>query len=388
MISVARKNLLAEKTRLLASVSGVTFSIVLIIVLLGVYNAFSTLATAYIDNMEADVIIAQEGVTEMFHSYSVLDNTKVSQVERLSGGKAYGLINRATNVRTTENDGSKIVDYPGRLLESVAGADTEALNIVGYDTKANVGGPWITLAGKSIPDKHEIIVDRVFAAKTGLYLNDQLEAFGRVFTISGITDQNNILVYTRAFIDKEEAQEILNQESSVNFILLQLPDPNSAREVSQKLEDELEGISAYTKHDFAISNAKMITDSFLPIIAVIVVIGFLTGTVVVGLTIYTATMEKLSEFGILKAIGANSGRLFLIVVEQAIWTALLGFILGALVSQVVVKVSTDLVPVMIVDINADIYLAALLTSVVIGILASYLPIRKIANLDPATVFRK
>ncbi|MFV1917022.1 MAG: ABC transporter permease, partial [Patescibacteria group bacterium] len=262
MVSVARKNLLAEKTRLFTSVSGVAFSILLIIFLMGVYNAFSELSTAYIDNIDADIIVGQEGVTDMFHTFSVLGTKKISQVERVSGGDAYGLVSRAGGVLVTEEDGSKIVDYPGRPKgENVIG-DKEIVNIVGFDTKTTgMGGPWVMISGSDSPGKREIVVDKVFAGQTGLSIGDQIEAYDEVFTIVGITDKNNMMVYTRAFVDLGEAQDILKEKDTVNFILVKLPDPSQASEVVERLEREISGISAFTNSDFAISNGKMINES-------------------------------------------------------------------------------------------------------------------------------
>ncbi|MFV1917163.1 MAG: ABC transporter permease, partial [Patescibacteria group bacterium] len=144
----------------------------------------------------------------------------------------------------------------------------------------------------------------------------------------------------------------------------------------------------FTNSDFAISNGKMINESFLPIVLVITILGFLTGTVVVGLTVYNATVEKLSEFGVLKAIGASNTKLFLIVFEQALWSSLLGFVAGMVLAWVVIKAVVSLVPIMTVELNSTIYIIAFVTAVMMSIVASYLPVKKISGLDPAIVFRK
>jgi len=388
MVSVARKNLFAEKTRLFVSVGGVAFSILLIIFLMGVYNAFDVLATAYIDRIGADLVISQEGATDMFHTFSILKKEKIKQVERISGGRAYGLISRVTNVLVTEEDGSKIVKYPGRSKAKNLTGVKETVDVIGFDTKTGVGGPWVMIEGKAIPGKREIIVDQVFSRKTGLGIGDQVEMFDHIFTISGITDKNNMMVFSRAFINLSEAQDILGEKDSVNYILIKLPDPSQASIVAAKLEKGVSGISAFTRSEFAVSNAKMINDSFLPIILVITIISFLTGAVVVGLTVYTATMEKMAEFGVLKAIGATNNTLFLIVFEQALWSSLLGFLLGVLLATTVIKIVVESVPVMVVELNFTIYAVAFMTAILMSLIASYIPVRRIAELDPAVVFRR
>jgi putative ABC transport system permease protein len=388
MISVARRNLWREKTRFIASVSGVAFSILLVIFLMGVYNAFSVLSGAYISNMNVDVIVAQEGVSDMFHTFSSLSNRRMEEVERLSGGKAYGLTTRATNVMVTEEDGTKIVDYPGRKKDSNVRGEQETVSIMGFDTKTGAGGPWLMLEGSNTPGKREIVVDRVFSQKTGLKVGDQLEAYGKVFTIVGIADKNNMLVYTRAFISLEEMEDVLQSKDIVNFILVSLPNPEDAKEVADKLERELSGISAFNREEFAVSNGKMITESFLPIIMVITILGFMTGAVVIGLTVYTSTMEKIREFGVLKAIGASNTRLFLIVFEQSLWGSLLGYVVGVGFSAVVSALTMRFVPAIVTEYTWEIYLIAFGMALLMSLVASFVPVKKISNLDPAMVFRK
>jgi putative ABC transport system permease protein len=58
-----------------------------------------------------------------------------------------------------------------------------------------------------------------------------------------------------------------------------------------------------------------------------VAIAFLVGTLV-GLVIYTATIERQREYGVLKAIGARNGLLYRTVTTQALIAAGVGSILG------------------------------------------------------------
>lgn len=49
----------------------------------------------------------------------------------------------------------------------------------------------------------------------------------------------------------------------------------------------------------------------------LVLIGFVIGTLVIGPTIYTARMEKRREYGVLKAIGFSNRALYEIVWRQS-----------------------------------------------------------------------
>ena len=72
MVSIARRNLLQERTRLLISVGGVAFSVMLILILAGLYGGWKVRVTAYIDRVQADLWVAQDGASDMFHSGSFL----------------------------------------------------------------------------------------------------------------------------------------------------------------------------------------------------------------------------------------------------------------------------------------------------------------------------
>ncbi|KKT75003.1 MAG: hypothetical protein UW69_C0022G0013 [Microgenomates group bacterium GW2011_GWA2_44_7] len=87
MVSIARKNLFAEKPRFLVTSLGVAFSVLLILFLLGIYTAFSNMATSYLKSTGADIIVAQKGAKSMTHTFSILDKNKIGLVGILRGKK-------------------------------------------------------------------------------------------------------------------------------------------------------------------------------------------------------------------------------------------------------------------------------------------------------------
>ncbi|KKT78212.1 MAG: ABC transporter permease [Microgenomates group bacterium GW2011_GWB1_44_8] len=387
MVSIARKNLFAEKPRFLVTSLGVAFSVLLILFLLGIYTAFSNMATSYLKSTGADIIVAQKGAKSMTHTFSILDKNKIGLVESISGGEAYGLVARTTNVLVTEEDGTKIVDFPGRKKgENIKGKKAQ-VSIIGFDINSYIGGPKVILAGAASPGDGEIIVDKVFARQNDLWIGDQIEVFDKVLTISGITEKQNVLIYSRGFMELSEAKEIFRDRNSVNFILVKLADPSQAKTIADRLDKQIDGISAYETNEFAKMNGEEITNNFLPIILVITIIGFLTGAVVVGLTIYTSTLEKIREYGVLKAIGATNKQLFFIVLEQALWFCGVGLIAGLFLTWIVTSVATEVVPVIMAEYNLSIYMIVVALTLLMSILASFVPIKRISGIDPATIFK-
>lgn len=67
MLFLAVKNLVQEKTRLLISVGGVAFSVLLIMSIQGLYQGWSNKIGEYIRTVPADYWITQAGAADLFH---------------------------------------------------------------------------------------------------------------------------------------------------------------------------------------------------------------------------------------------------------------------------------------------------------------------------------
>jgi len=147
------------------------------------------------------------------------------------------------------------------------------------------------------------------------------------------------------------------------------------------------GLQVYTSGGFAEAVRKEIDETFIPIIAILVVIGFIVGAAVVGLTIYTATIERSREFGVMKAVGATPAFLYRIVIAQAAILTTAGFAAGLLAALGTADVAARAVPEFATDFRIrDIVLVFVAAGGMAGV-ASFLPVRRVTSIDPAMVFR-
>ena len=106
-----------------------------------------------------------------------------------------------------------------------------------------------------------------------------------------------------------------------------------------------------------------------------------------GLTIYTATVEKSREYGILKAEGFTNRFLYRVVFEQSLVTSVLGFLLGAGLTILIAPFAQDLVPQFVVFVRWQDMLGITGATLLMAIIAAFIPVRRIANIDPVTVFK-
>lgn len=116
--------------------------------------------------------------------------------------------------------------------------------------------------------------------------------------------------------------------------------------------------------------------------------AFLIGLAVIGLTLYAATLSRLREIGVTKALGATPGRLGRIVLSQAAWTvgaALEVAVLLALGVGWVLGRAEATIPLVV---EAPSVARAAVGAVLLGGLGAVAPLIKVSRVDPATVFRR
>ena len=122
-------------------------------------------------------------------------------------------------------------------------------------------------------------------------------------------------------------------------------------------------------------------------IGLMVAIAFVVGVLVVGLVIYTATIERRREYGALKAIGARNRTLYRVVTTQAFIAAAAGAVSGIALGYGAGAALMAWRPQFPVDIEPVAVGVVLIASLVMAVLAALIPARAVARLEPAEVFR-
>jgi len=129
-----------------------------------------------------------------------------------------------------------------------------------------------------------------------------------------------------------------------------------------------------------------IEEGYLPIVSAMVVIAFIVGVAIIALTVYTATIDKSREYGILKAIGIKDVQLYKVVFFQSLISSILGFIIGVSLSYVTSYILyTNMGLHSVITGQTLVYVFAVV--LVMSVIATFVPIRRITQIDPAEVFK-
>ena len=157
--------------------------------------------------------------------------------------------------------------------------------------------------------------------------------------------------------------------------------------VAARIEAQVRDVTAQTRDDFAAQERKVVKDMSTDVITIMNLIGFLIGLAVMALTVYTSTLSRRREYGMLKALGARNTDLYLTVLAQALLSVTLGFLFGLTITFLLSLVIPMFGSNLLLEVSRASLLKVGSVSLVIAAMSAMIPIRQIAGLDPAMVFR-
>ncbi len=161
---------------------------------------------------------------------------------------------------------------------------------------------------------------------------------------------------------------------------------------AQQVRDDLatrlgSGVHVYTREGFR-TKEKKFWRSTTPIGAVFSagkIIGFVVGVVICYQVIFSGIAEHMPEFATLKAMGYRRGYFIHLIIVEAFWLALFGFVPGAIVSTALyhwLAGQTGLLMQMTPATLAIVFGFTVTMCVASGMLA----VRKLLTADPASLF--
>lgn len=368
MIRFALRNLFQNKARLTISVGGVALALLLILSLDAIFTGVEQRLTIYINNSGADIFVAQSGVRNMHMASSSLPVSIIRSVEAVPGVAAITPILYLSNM-------------------IAVGDERNLAYIIGLPEKAEFGIPWNVSSGRSFPEKGGAIIDRTVARESGITLGDEVKILGREFVVTGLAEETASLVNSIAFISMEDFTPLRGGSDAVSFLLVKVKDGESPQFVAERIEAQVKDVTAQPSPVFAATERQVVKDMSTDVVTIMNLIGFLIGLAVMGLTVYTATLSRKREYGVLKALGARNGQLYQAVLTQALLSVAFGFAIGLAITLLL----SAAIPLLGLNMVLEVSTASLVKvgsfSVVIAGIAAILPIRQIAGLDPAMVFK-
>ena len=366
-MSLALRNLVQDRTRLALSVAGVSLAVMLVLLLSGFVDGIDQQVGAFADRTPGSIVVAQEDVDPLLVATSTLPPGAAEAAERVAGvAEVVPVISRLT-----------ILDLHGTKL---------AAYLIGYDP-AKGGGPWRMAEGREPGADDEIVIDRSIASRHDLAVGDQVSVLGRDLRGVGISRGVTTWMLSYVFVRTSAAEALLRAPGIASYLLVRPADGAAPEAVRDRLRD-LEGMNAELKSTMVENDQRYFTRFFTPPIRLMAAIAFLVGALVVGIVLYSATVERQREYGVLKAIGARGAMLYRVTLAQAFLVTVAGSLIGVAVALGSSELIMEARPQFLIAYAPETVAAALAAGGVMALLATFLPARVIAATAPAEVFRR
>ena len=270
----------------------------------------------------------------------------------------------------------------------------ELVEIIGYDPAAPVGGPWDMASGApgDVGGGENMIVDESAAQRLGeLRLGSLWELNDRSIKLVGLSRSAKTfttapIVFTSYALAQDMTPDVSRQAAAA-YIAIKLRNPADVERVAKALRHDLPDNEILTTSAFVERTILYWTvqTGMGAAFCLTAVLGLVVGAGTIGQTVFANTMEHLGEFATLKAMGATARDLNTIILAQAAIDASVGFWIAvplALLSKAPLEKTG-------VTLAVDLKLIAALfcVTLAVALAAAYFSIRRVQNLDPATVFR-
>lgn len=375
ILTLAFRNLFHDRIRLVVTLVGILFSIVLVAVQLGLYLGSSRMITANIDHADADLWITTFGAKSFEDGGVLLKSGERHQALATPGvADVVPLVVAFAEWRKPSGGSTRVV---------VVGTDPEDHGLAPWALK---NGTW---ADVKTPDG--VAVDKSYLHDldvTGIGDTAQV-AVGRV-RIKALTD--GVRSFTQSpyvYTTLARARHLLGaDDEATSFFLVKLKPGADIEAVRANLKNRLESAEVLTKKEFRDRSLKTWLFKTGAGVALIggALLGLLVGTVIVAQTLYSSTKDHLNEFATLRALGSSSSYIHKVILGQAGLSAVIGYTLGMIIALAVVFASRD-TPLPLVMTPA---LAAVLFAVTVFMCAisAMSAIMKVTKIDPAMVFNR
>lgn len=381
-IPLAWLQLTREKPRLLIALSGIAFADILMFMQLGFREALFNSNVRMHDSLDADIVLINPQ-SDALLSMEPFSQRRLYQALGLQGVKS---------VHPIYLDFTSWKNPQTRKLRNI-----QVIGINPEDQLFALAGVSEKLDKVKLPDV--VLFDRGSRPEFGDVTTDfnkgkvvATEVAGRRVKVGGIFElgasfgaDGNIITsdrnFLRLFADKR-------QRGLIDIGLIRLEPGAAPAVIKQQLISYLaKDVKILTKQEYT-DFEKAYWSSSTPIGFIFTlgtIIGFIVGTVIVYQILYSEVSDHLPEYATLKAMGYTQKYLLLVVFQEAIILAILGYVpgFGFAMFQYAMAKNATLLPIAMTLERA---ITVLILTIIMCCASGAIAVRKLQAADPADIF--
>ena len=418
MASIARKNLFEDIPRFLVAQAGIMFAVSLVTIQTGILKGFTRSTTLLIDHSQADIWITSKDMVQIELTLP-LTIEQLSQAQKVAGvARAEAFVFKSalwrnakgqiTPVRVVGFDPQGQLFSPWKITQGTVSAlqapysvmvDTtnlDTLSLKQLKDQGTLGSFPARLAGLTQGTQSIVSSSFVFTSleNANAYLNSQISSTLRCRSQVGSDEVQCTNTYETPAFPTTTTNPLpptprrLNLADPITYILVQAQSGQNLNELKQRLEATLPDTRALTRAEMAQQTRdywqKRTGIGF--VLGLGAVVGVIVGVIIVGQILYSSVSDHLREFGTLKAMGASDWVIYGVIVEQALWMAVLGYLPSLLLCWGVSTWTSASQGILILITPATAFGVFGIT-VIMCVSSALFAIQKVTRVDPAIVFK-
>lgn len=382
-LPVAWLNLSYKPGRLLLSLGGIVFAAVLMFMFTGFKNALYDSQLRLIEQLNGEVFLIHSRRSSMVapvqFPFELLYQTKtysgVNSVHPVYLGKAFWRNPDGTTSKTVRliafNPDNPIFRFP-EIAQYRSGLRLPDTVLVDRRARAEIGRRRLGTTTE-LGDRQVLVLGNFELGNDFATFNGNL-----------ITSEQNFLRYQTLRDEKQTARSLDFVDIGVIFLNPQISPGQAVAELKKILP---ETVSVYTRQGLMEWELRVWQEesNIGFIFSILTFMGFIIGIVLCYQILYSDITDNIKAYATVKAIGYSNGYLSIIVLQQALLLAILGFIPAVICSYFLYQFAisvTGLIFKMTLNRTSFIFLMMVLMCVFSGLISAL----KVQQCDPADIF--
>lgn len=361
-----------DKPKSIGVVLGIVISVFLVGQQTGIFLFLTGAMSSLVDNTQADLWVV-DNQTKNANALGQIDVRIGYQIESLAGvEKAYPLV------------------IAGGLAK-FQGGQSVPIQVIGIQPPRYTGGPWRIQEGSLSDLLEEGAVSVEYFERRNLnnaQVGTQFELNGkRVFAAIetlGVRGFGATYIFTTISRARELAAI---PRTMVSAFLVDIKDGEDPIIIRDRINRLMFGVRAWSKSEFSKATVSTIlaTSGIAFSIGTLIIFAAIAGMIIIGLTMYSAAVDRLRDYGTFKAIGADNFYIRNLILTQALFFSLVGYGLAiGLIEGFRIGIANSGV---FFTYSLAVKIGFFLMTLLISIGGAIFAMRRISKLEPASVFK-
>jgi lipoprotein-releasing system permease protein len=380
------------------SIGGITIGVAALIVVLSVFNGFSSLVVDYLMNLEPDIritAISNEGEKDISNINQFLSEQKeIKSFSPYIEGKVLAYSKGITQV----------VNVKGIQEESINNVYLIGENLVDGEDKYFTSSSQKVFVGLQLADKLLVMSKDSILLISPANIEQAISQFSlplskRVYVSGVFSSKNSEYDGGYIFCSLKDAQYLFGYKNNFQGFDLRLDDINNSDKVKRTLKAKLDpnNYSVETWYDFHQElYSVMQIERWTAYIILSLIIAVATFNILGSLSM--SVIEKKRDIGILRSMGVTENSILKIFMFEGLLIGIIGTLLGVIIGYIIcyIQIHYNIYPLdpsqykidsLPVEVRLSDFFFISGASMILAFLASLLPAKRAAKVNPISAIK-